>query len=176
MWSLDSVKETAALCGVQELVFDCEVKLSIPDVKKPATVDYDHGEVNQGRNCLFFNILQASRLRCYTKARNHAVKRKLPSLLLKLEETIGFSHPEDVLTTGIDWSALPAAVSPQQGEVPADRLLKKHQQIENLVTMVMAIVQDGDTIVDFCSGGGHVGIILAYFVTQVSCDHDRDQR
>lgn len=44
MWSLDSVKETAALCGVQELVFDCEVKLSIPDVKKPATVDYDHGE------------------------------------------------------------------------------------------------------------------------------------
>lgn len=48
------------------------------------------------------------------------------------------------------------------GEVPADRLLKKHQQIENLVTMVMAIVQDGDTIVDFCSGGVSVFELIKY--------------
>ena len=39
------------------------------------------------------------------------------------------------------------------GEVPAKRVERKCQQLENLVTAVLEVAQPGDIIVDFCSGG-----------------------
>lgn len=151
MWSLRAVKQTAALCGLKEVCLDGGVEAAcvLPDVRKPAPVDHEDG---RGKS---------------KKARNRAVKRNLASIFTKIEQTIGLpQHPEHLNTTPIDWSALPDAANPQHGEVPPNRLLKKQQQIENLVTAVMAISQDGDMIVDFCSGGGHVGIVLAYLLPQ----------
>uniref|UniRef100_A0A6I8N780 Glutathione S-transferase C-terminal domain-containing protein n=1 Tax=Ornithorhynchus anatinus TaxID=9258 RepID=A0A6I8N780_ORNAN len=64
----------------------------------------------------------------------------------------------------LDWSSLPAAVSPEEGKMSGDRALRKQQQLNNLVSMVTRLAKPGDTIVDFCSGGGHVGIVLAYLL------------
>ncbi|XP_003515597.3 glutathione S-transferase C-terminal domain-containing protein isoform X1 [Cricetulus griseus] len=64
----------------------------------------------------------------------------------------------------LDWNSLPAAVSPKEGKMSIDRALRKQQQLNNLVYMVLNQAKPGDRIVDFCSGGGHVGIVLAHML------------
>ncbi|XP_075215833.1 glutathione S-transferase C-terminal domain-containing protein homolog isoform X2 [Lycorma delicatula] len=59
----------------------------------------------------------------------------------------------------LDWSCLPTSVQP---DVPNSRLSRKVQQLENLAKAVLKIAQPGDTIVDFCSGSGHLGILVAF--------------
>eukprot|EP00069_Balaena_mysticetus_P015618 bmy_09307T0 len=46
----------------------------------------------------------------------------------------------------------------------SDRALRKQQQLNNLVYVVTNQAKPGDRIVDFCSGGGHVGIVLAHML------------
>nr|DBA28859.1 TPA: hypothetical protein GDO54_009150 [Pyxicephalus adspersus] len=77
-------------------------------------------------------------------------------------EAIFSSHPCPTLT--IDWESLPAAVSPAEGNLPTDRAVRKQQQLNNLLSVVKNMAKSGDIIVDFCSGGGHVGIVLAYML------------
>ncbi|XP_045573572.1 glutathione S-transferase C-terminal domain-containing protein-like [Salmo salar] len=48
------------------------------------------------------------------------------------------------------------------GKVSDVRAARKRQQLNNLVAMVTELAGPGDTVEDFCSGGGHVGIILAH--------------
>ncbi|XP_064191241.1 glutathione S-transferase C-terminal domain-containing protein [Anguilla rostrata] len=62
----------------------------------------------------------------------------------------------------LDWESLPAAVNPTEGKMSDVRALRKRQQLNNLVAMVTRLARSGDTVVDFCSGGGHVGIALAH--------------
>ncbi|XP_053831768.1 glutathione S-transferase C-terminal domain-containing protein isoform X3 [Vidua macroura] len=64
----------------------------------------------------------------------------------------------------LDWTSLPSAVSPGEGKMSRDRALRKQQQLNNLVAAVTKLAKPGDLIVDFCSGGGHVGIVLAYMM------------
>lgn len=64
----------------------------------------------------------------------------------------------------IDWTILPAAVNPGEGKMSRDRALRKQQQLNNLVAAVKKLAKPGDMIVDFCSGGGHVGIVLAHMM------------
>ncbi|KAJ8281070.1 hypothetical protein GJAV_G00063150 [Gymnothorax javanicus] len=62
----------------------------------------------------------------------------------------------------LDWESLPAAVNPTEGKMSDARAVRKRQQLNNLVAMVTRLARSGDTVVDFCSGGGHVGIALAH--------------
>ncbi|XP_039559723.1 glutathione S-transferase C-terminal domain-containing protein isoform X3 [Passer montanus] len=71
-------------------------------------------------------------------------------------------HPSPSWT--LDWTSLPSAVSPGEGKMSRDRALRKQQQLNNLVAAVTKLAKPGDLIVDFCSGGGHVGIVLAYMM------------
>ncbi|NXI37464.1 GSTCD protein, partial [Galbula dea] len=64
----------------------------------------------------------------------------------------------------LDWTNLPPAVSPGEGKMSRDRALRKQQQLNNLVGAVTKLAKPGDVIVDFCSGGGHVGIVLAHMM------------
>ncbi|XP_051474300.1 glutathione S-transferase C-terminal domain-containing protein isoform X3 [Apus apus] len=64
----------------------------------------------------------------------------------------------------LDWANLPSAVSPGEGKMSRDRALRKQQQLNNLVAAVTKLAKPGDVIVDFCSGGGHVGIVLAHMM------------
>ncbi|KAM3939014.1 glutathione S-transferase C-terminal domain-containing protein [Leptodactylus fuscus] len=77
-------------------------------------------------------------------------------------EAVFSPHPCPSQT--IDWGSLPAAVSPAEGKMSSDRALRKQQQLNNLLSVITNMAKPGDTIVDFCSGGGHVGIVLAYML------------
>lgn len=41
---------------------------------------------------------------------------------------------------------------------------RKIQQLDGMAAAVIDAVSEGDVIVDFCSGGGHLGILLAYLL------------
>ncbi|XP_055497726.1 glutathione S-transferase C-terminal domain-containing protein isoform X1 [Leucoraja erinacea] len=66
-----------------------------------------------------------------------------------------------------EWSNLPVAVNPIEGMLSPERALRKQQQLDNIISIVTKLAKPGDTIVDFCSGGGHLGIVLAH--TLSSC-------
>ncbi|KAH8019688.1 hypothetical protein HPB51_021010 [Rhipicephalus microplus] len=66
----------------------------------------------------------------------------------------------------LPWEDFPEKVHPLGGGLPKTRVLRKCQQIENLVVLALQNVFDGCRIVDFCSGGGHVGIVLAYLLPE----------
>jgi len=81
----------------------------------------------------------------------------------------------DVLPLGngsclqLPWEQYPSWVVPYGvGGVPDKRATRKLQQLENIAAAVKQLVSERFTdseahvIVDFCSGSGHVGILLAY--------------
>ncbi|XP_075837417.1 glutathione S-transferase C-terminal domain-containing protein [Microtus pennsylvanicus] len=86
----------------------------------------------------------------------------MTKLMEKGIEAMFSPHPCPSWT--LDWKSLPAAVSPKEGKMSTDRTLRKQQQLNNLVYMVLNQAKPGDRIVDFCSGGGHVGIVLAHML------------
>ncbi|XP_005406279.1 PREDICTED: glutathione S-transferase C-terminal domain-containing protein [Chinchilla lanigera] len=86
----------------------------------------------------------------------------MTKLMEKGIEVMFSPHPCPMWT--LDWNSLPAAVSPKEGRMSSDRALRKQQQLNNLVYVVMNQAKPGDRIVDFCSGGGHVGIVLAHML------------
>ncbi|NXA36462.1 GSTCD protein, partial [Eudromia elegans] len=100
---------------------------------------------------------------------NHFIGGPRPTMTKLMESDIEakFSpHPCPGWT--LDWNSLPAAVSPGEGKLMSrDRALRKQQQLNNLLAVVKKLAKPGDVIVDFCSGGGHVGIVLAH--TLPSC-------
>ncbi|KAM9678490.1 glutathione S-transferase C-terminal domain-containing protein isoform 2-T2 [Trichechus inunguis] len=86
----------------------------------------------------------------------------MTKLMEKGIEVMFSPHPCPTWT--LDWNNLPAAVSPKEGKMSSDRALRKQQQLNNLVYVVTNQARPGDRIVDFCSGGGHVGIVLAHML------------
>jgi len=88
----------------------------------------------------------------------------------------------------LDWSLLDRLVHPQAGALPPDRLERKCHQLEGLVLPLIDIAEDhmamkdraisngngssdnnsGCVLVDFCSGGGHLGLLLAHLLPQVT--------
>lgn len=64
-----------------------------------------------------------------------------------------------------DWQ-LPFDALPEGGNLPANRLQRKKDQLFSLAKEIICIAKDGDRIVDFCSGQGHLAIILAYKLPQ----------
>lgn len=64
------------------------------------------------------------------------------------------------------WTSVPYEALPEGGELPANRLQRKKGQLESLAREVIGMARPGDRIVDFCSGAGHLGILLAYKLPQ----------
>lgn len=58
----------------------------------------------------------------------------------------------------IDWDQFESF---EGSGLPKHRLIRKRQQLQNLTYAVQLMAKDGDKIVDFCSGTGHLGILLA---------------
>lgn len=88
------------------------------------------------------------------------------SRLIAAGVEVEYSTPPAGQTIALPWTTYPPAVHPQDGALPPSRLERKCQQIENIVGEVIRLSKPGDIVVDFCSGGGHVGIVLAYSLPQ----------
>ncbi|XP_030764097.1 glutathione S-transferase C-terminal domain-containing protein homolog [Sitophilus oryzae] len=62
-----------------------------------------------------------------------------------------------------DWDKIPIEVNPKGGSLPEKRSDRKCQQLENLVKAVLQLVGNKNyKIVDFCSGSGHLGLLVAH--------------
>ncbi|XP_014213678.2 glutathione S-transferase C-terminal domain-containing protein homolog [Copidosoma floridanum] len=68
----------------------------------------------------------------------------------------------------VDWPNIPYEATPEGGNLPSSRLHRKLQQLESLCKPVLKLAKEGDVIVDFCSGCGHLGILLAYLLPKCS--------
>ncbi|XP_029368455.1 glutathione S-transferase C-terminal domain-containing protein [Echeneis naucrates] len=77
-------------------------------------------------------------------------------------EAVFAPHPRPGWT--LPWDNLPGAINPAEGKMSNIRAVRKRQQLNNLVAMVIDLARPGYTIVDFCSGTGHVGIALAHML------------
>ncbi|XP_076760371.1 glutathione S-transferase, C-terminal domain containing [Xylocopa sonorina] len=64
----------------------------------------------------------------------------------------------------LDWSTVPFDATPEGGSLPPARLKRKHEQLQNMCKPVVELAKAGDIIVDFCSGSGHLGILVAHFL------------
>lgn len=60
------------------------------------------------------------------------------------------------------WDHMPFEVLPDAADLPVKRLARKKHQLASLAKQIIKIARDGDRIVDFCSGTGHLGIVLAH--------------
>lgn len=72
----------------------------------------------------------------------------------------------DYITDTFDWDCLPYDALPEGGHLPDKRLLRKKHQLQSLSMEIIRMAKEGDRIVDFCSGSGHLGIIVAYKLPQ----------
>lgn len=59
----------------------------------------------------------------------------------------------------IDWNKCLAL--PEVGDLPIERVARKREQLQSLAREVISMAKSGDTIVDFCCGSGHLGIVIA---------------
>ncbi|OAD57599.1 Glutathione S-transferase C-terminal domain-containing protein like protein [Eufriesea mexicana] len=64
----------------------------------------------------------------------------------------------------LDWSSIPFDATPEGGSLPPTRLKRKHEQLQNMCKPVIKLAKAGDIIVDFCSGSGHLGILVAHLL------------
>lgn len=60
------------------------------------------------------------------------------------------------------WPHIPANVLPEPEQIPESRLDRKREQLLCLAGEVAELSAPGDVIVDFCSGAGHLGILIAH--------------
>ncbi|KAH8324199.1 hypothetical protein KR074_001343 [Drosophila pseudoananassae] len=60
----------------------------------------------------------------------------------------------------IDWEKIEPSHA-KSSALPKERLKRKRQQLENMANAVVSLAKPGDRIVDFCSGTGHLAILLA---------------
>lgn len=67
-----------------------------------------------------------------------------------------------------DWESVPWSARPAGGALPLRRQERKSQQLEGMARAVLKLARNGDTVVDFCAGSGHLGLILAHFLPRCS--------
>ena len=65
-----------------------------------------------------------------------------------------------------DWASVAEEAQPTAGKLPEKRVNKKFAQLESVACAVIDVVAriNAVSVVDFCSGGGHLGILLAYLL------------
>ncbi|XP_060064332.1 glutathione S-transferase C-terminal domain-containing protein-like [Ylistrum balloti] len=162
------IKHMITLPRIQECARNCGYKVNLLDVSNTSI------DSRLRKSSLYFvsppqeqetqeDDLELSR-RCRAKSR--AIKPEVASALEKVKEgeiivELG-QHPCGEAVQLV-WDGIPEGVHPG-ADLPKKRLMRKCQQLENLVTAVQALAKPGNIIVDFCSGGGHLGLVIAYLM------------
>ena len=75
-------------------------------------------------------------------------------------------HPGFDWMAKFDWKSVPEFAD-VFNFVPESRSERKRSQVLNMVAAIATITEPKSVVVDFCSGGGHVGLLLAH--TLPSC-------
>lgn len=85
----------------------------------------------------------------------------IENALSSLSEGMEINITKTKISNTINWDDIPDGAKPSGGYLPDKRVVRKTQQLENLALVVMSVAKEGDLIVDFCSGSGHLGILVA---------------
>lgn len=101
------------------------------------------------------------RSRIYT--RQEDVERSL-RLIRDMRISIELDAETFGAEVNLDWRDVPFDATPEGGSLPPARLERKQEQLQNLCKPVLKLARTGDTIVDFCSGSGHLGILIAHLL------------
>ncbi|OQR72408.1 glutathione S-transferase C-terminal domain-containing protein-like [Tropilaelaps mercedesae] len=134
------------------LIGDMHIPVAHAEVEKVRV-----GELPLPASCLYSQSKVNLSMKTCVKNKDASVLlsalRQYPSLL---EENVEFNR-------ALPWDTFPQEMRPESGGLPEDRIQRKRQQISNVVNAVISLVDSdrSQTIVDFCSGGGHVAIVLA---------------
>lgn len=91
----------------------------------------------------------------------NVIMEKLKSISFKIE-----SQPGDSDHSRIDDEFVKDLLT--QGELPEKRLQNKTSQLKSLAVEVSKLARSGDIIVDFCSGTGHLGLLIAHLLPNCS--------
>ncbi|XP_033118014.1 glutathione S-transferase C-terminal domain-containing protein-like [Anneissia japonica] len=154
MWNLPEIKECAEACGMRMVIPTEDLPMiSNSDDESQPEIEVPNSE---GTGMKEAKPVSKHGMRL-------AIQRKAATLLKTINDG-GYvleymDHPSANIK--ILWDELPPQVHPAYGDVPSGRSERKCQQIENIVAAVKLIAEPGDKVVDFCSGGGHLGIVLA---------------
>ncbi|KAG6455082.1 glutathione S-transferase C-terminal domain-containing protein homolog [Manduca sexta] len=88
----------------------------------------------------------------------------IENALSSVEEEMAIDISNNDFESSIHWPDIPEGANPLAGHLPDERCVRKSQQLENLTLAVLSIAKEGDLIVDFCSGSGHLGILIAHLL------------
>lgn len=129
---------------LHEQCYESSTLLSIPDCE-PASLYKSDPKRYKPRN------------RIYTEQSEvDAALNKLEKLQLQFSsESINTYEKKH-----IDWEV----IEPDQEKnsaLPRERIIRKRQQLQNVANAVASLALPGNRIIDFCSGTGHLGILLA---------------
>ncbi|KFM64687.1 Glutathione S-transferase C-terminal domain-containing protein, partial [Stegodyphus mimosarum] len=139
------VKQTAEKCGLS--ITGCKTELS-------NSIDITFPQIDQ--TSLYKRDPSQNKIKC-----KHQSPNKILSVLQKAAINPKYSTN---YCTELEWNSLPAELHPANGDLPEKRVSRKCQQIESIVTAVLKVALPTQTIVEFCAGGGHVGLLLAYYL------------
>ncbi|GBP28405.1 Glutathione S-transferase C-terminal domain-containing protein homolog [Eumeta japonica] len=105
-----------------------------------------------------------SHLRHNPKKKLFTRAEDIEAALNAIKEDMEFCITENNLKIDtINWENVPDGANPSAGHLPDERMTRKTQQLENLTLAVLNIAKDGDLIVDFCSGSGHLEYLNRIF-------------
>lgn len=142
-------------------IFDC-LKILI----EPTILQNQHEQFNyivQGSE--FFTLYKRDSKRHKPKQRVSTRDNNIEQSLSKINkldiEISSLSKDDNGDEEDLDWF-LPYDALPEGANLPENRSQRKKEQLFSLAREIIAIARDGDRIVDFCSGQGHLAIILAY--------------
>lgn len=115
-----------------------------------------------------FSLYKSDPKRYKPKNRLFTKQNDINESLIKINKNLnicnsrsGKSHND---VTEFDWSSIPYDALPEGGQLPQIRLNRKKDQLKSLAQEIIEIAKPGNRIVDFCSGAGHLGILLAYIL------------
>lgn len=113
---------------------------------------------------LYKREAKGTKSRTQTFTRQNDIEQSLNKINQLGIEITSNSNEEiaDDAVDGFDWNSLPFDALPEGGQLPDERLQRKKHQLFGLAKEIVKLAKSGDRIVDFCSGTGHLGIILAY--------------
>lgn len=102
------------------------------------------------------------------KARKFTKQHELDQAIHKINEmgidTVALHNSPNKgdVSHSLMWSDIPSNVLPECEQIPETRLDRKRDQLLCLAKEVAELSSPGNIIVDFCSGAGHLGILIAH--------------
>jgi len=89
--------------------------------------------------------------------------KRIQTILEKLcEEGFYPEYSDPHFNLKLDWEHVPDGVDPTSGFLKEGRAERKRWQVENFIQLAQSLLKDGEVVVDFCSGSGHLSIPMAY--------------